>query len=190
MLKNSYAHYYNKGYHGQNIFFSKPDYLMLLDLMGKNSERYQITIVAYCLIPNHYHFLLRQDGSDSSSLFIQTLFNTFVQKMNKKYNRQGTLFKGSVQSREIEKQDYLFHLCRYIHANPVKHKLVSDPIDWEYSNYREYLNIRKGRLYDNSFFNSTFSLPEEYKQCVNKYVYSLKNLNNKKQSKYNDIYFE
>ena len=69
-MRNSYAHYYNKGFHGQNIFFSNSDYLMLLDLMGKNMERYHITIVAYCLIPNHYHFLLRQDGSASPSLFI------------------------------------------------------------------------------------------------------------------------
>ncbi len=163
---------------------------MLLDLMGKNRERYHITIVAYCLIPNHYHFLLKQDGSASPSLFIQTLFNTFVQKMNKKYHREGTLFKGSVQSREIEKQDYLFHLCRYIHANPVKHKLVSDPADWEYSNYREYLNIRKGKLYDEAFFNDSFQLPAEYKEWVNEYVDSLKNINNENESKYNAAYFE
>ncbi len=189
-MEYSYSHFYNKGVNGQPIFFAESDYLMLLDLMNKYCHRYHISMIAYCLIPNHYHFLLRQNTEETDSRFVQTLFNTFVQKMNKKYNRQGTLFKASAKSRTVDKQEYLYHLCRYIHANPVKHNLVKNPLDWEYSNYHEYLHIRDGSLYDETFFNGIFETPNDYRQWVNKYIESITDTNVENQYKYKRFYFE
>jgi len=189
-MKNNYSHFYNKGFNGQTIFFSKSDYFMLLDLMHKYCCRYNITMVAYCLIPNHYHFLLRQDGEVSDSKYVQTVFNSFVQKINKKYNREGTIFKGRAQSRAVETEAYLYHLCRYIHANPVKHGLVKAPTDWLYSNYREYLQIRKGNLYDSSFFDNVFENPNDYENWVNEYIESIFDSHSKPDPNYTDLYLE
>jgi len=142
------------------------------------------------MIPNHYHFLLRQNNTATDSRFVQTLFNTFVQKMNRIYKRQGTLFKGSAKSCAVDKKEYLYHLCRYIHANPVKHNLVKDPLDWAYSNYHEYLHIRDGSLYDESFFNGIFDTPNEYKQWVDEYIESIMDVNAENKIINKRLYFE
>ncbi len=189
-MKNDYSHFYNKGVNGRPIFFVESDYLMLLDLMNKYCLRYHITMIAYCMIPNHYHFLLRQNNTATDSRFVQTLFNTFVQKMNRIYKRQGTLFKGSAKSCAVDKKEYLYHLCRYIHANPVKHNLVKDPLDWAYSNYHEYLHIRDGSLYDESFFNGIFDTPNEYKQWVDEYIESIMDVNAENKIINKRLYFE
>jgi len=64
----------------------------------------------------------------------------------------------------------LLHLCRYIHANPVKHDLVDYPADWPYSNYLEWIGERDGTLVDQTFVQTHFPQPEEYRKFVLDYL--------------------
>ena len=128
-----------------------------------------VTIVAYCLMPNHYHLLLRQDGEISLSKFINVVFNAYVQAVNKQIGRKGTLFAGRFKHIHVDRQEYLLHLVRYIHLNPLEAGLVSLPENWPYSNYHEWIGIRKGTLVDLEFVSSYFTDGNDYRKFVVEY---------------------
>lgn len=77
---------------------------------------------------------MRQDGNVAISNFMQDIFNSYSKAFNKMYNRTGTLFEGPFKSIHIDKDNYLIHLCRYIHRNPLEAKLVADLEKWSFSN--------------------------------------------------------
>ena len=89
-------------------------------------------------------FITRQDSNSSISNFIQRIFNNYTKAVNKKYKRSGTLLEGKFQSIQIDKENYLIHLCRYIHRNPVEAKLVTKMEDWEYSNSPDWTELEMG----------------------------------------------
>lgn len=94
-------------------------------------------MVAYCLMPNHYHFLVRQLSDRALSQWVQMLFNGYSQAINQQLNRKGTLFQNRAKHILIDKDEYLVHLVRYIHYNPVEAGLVHSPEEWQFSNYLE-----------------------------------------------------
>jgi REP element-mobilizing transposase RayT len=152
---------------GRNpIFFDPDNYLHCLRLVKRYTERYHITVIAYCLMPNHYHFLLRQDGEVSISKFINVLFNAYVQAVNRQQDRKGPLFEGRFRHVWVDREEYLTHLCRYIHLNPVAANLVSGPAAWPYSNYREWIGTRSGTLIDETFVKTYFETGEDYGRFV------------------------
>ena len=165
-----YYHIYNRGVQRTSIFKEPDNYLYVLAKMKKYSRMLAITIIAYCLLPNHYHFLLRQDGEQPASLLPQRVFNSYVKAYNKRYNHSGTLFEGNFKPKPVTKDSYLLHLCRYIHANPVKHGLVRCLDDWQYSNYPEWIGIRKGTLVDHTFIDDFFPEPDRYSKFVKDYL--------------------
>jgi len=165
-----YYHIYNRGSGRQPIFQEADNYLLVLRLLKEYSARLGVTVVAYCLMPNHYHFLLRQDGEQPISLLIQRIFNAYTKAYNKRYGRSGTLFQGRYRAVHVDRENYLVQLCRYIHANPVKGGLVSHVQDWPYSNYREWIGDRMGTLVDRSLVQSLFQRAEDYEHFVEDYV--------------------
>jgi len=126
---------YNRGVGRQPMFREEENYLFLLRRVQKYASALDITVVAYCMMPNHYHFLLRQDDQVPAGRLPQRVFNSYTKAFNKRYDRTGTLFEGPFKAIHVDQDRYLLHLCRYIHANPVKHGLVSDLEQWPYSNY-------------------------------------------------------
>lgn len=160
--QGQYYHLYNRGAGKGMIFFNAGNYEHLLQLIKRYYEKYGVTVIAYCLMPNHYHFLLRQDTDVPLSKFMQALFNSYVQALNIQLERTGTLFEGRFKHKRVEKWEYLMVLCRYIHLNPVKANLVRRPEDWAYSNYREWIGLRDSVLVDMGFVQDHFSSPEEY----------------------------
>jgi putative transposase len=167
-IKDHYYHIYNRGVDKNPIFFNSENYLYCLHLVKRYKARYGISVIAYCLMPNHYHLLLRQDGDIPIYRFINALFNSYVQAVNRQQNRRGTLFQGRYQYVHVDREEYIVHLCRYIHLNPVKANLVSRPEEWEYSNYREWTDLRMGSLKNQDFISAYFQSPEEYMEfCVN-----------------------
>lgn len=77
-------------------------------------------MIAYCLMPNHYHFLVRQEGEYPGGLLPQRIFNGYTKAYNKLYEHSGTLFERRYQVKQVESESHLLHLCRYIHANPIR----------------------------------------------------------------------
>lgn len=163
-------HIYNRGVGRQPIFLEEDNYRYTLQLMKKYIGQLEVTVIAYCLMPNHYHFLIRQDGVQAAGLLPQRVFNSYTKAFNKRYQRSGTLFEGRYRAIHVDRDDYLLHLCRYTHANPVKAGLVSYPEDWSYSNYQEWIGVRNGTLCDVALAEALFPNRESYRQFVMDYL--------------------
>lgn len=165
-----YYHIYNRGAHRQSIFREYANYIFVLEKIKEYSQKFAITLIAYCLLPNHYHFLLRQDGEQPASLLPQRVFNSYTKAFNKRYEHSGTLFEGNFKAKLVRDDSYLLHLCRYIHANPMKHGLVDDLEDWSYSNYLEWVGLRNGKLVDRAFVVDFFPELGQYRAFVMDYL--------------------
>ncbi len=164
-----YYHVYNRGANKDLIFLNSENYRYCIRLLEKYLPHYKISILAYCLMPNHYHFLLRQNVGGSISHFIQTVFNAYTQALNKTADRSGTLFQGRAKGIEIDSDEYAVRLCRYIHYNPVAGRLVRMPEEWEYSDYRSWIGEREGVLTAFELRNGYFGSGVEYKKFMDVY---------------------
>lgn len=162
-ISGQYYHIYNRGVEKRNIFVSGENYRFLLRRAQEFLPKYPITIIAYCLMPNHYHFLIRAEENRGISPFIQRLFNSYTQAFNIQENRSGTLFEGRAKSKHIDETSYLLHISRYIHINPVIAGLVKKPEDWEFSNYSEFAGSGTNALSDATFVLEQFGSPQNYR---------------------------
>ena len=166
LISEHYYHIYNRGGNFEHIFFQTENWLYFLRRLRRYCNPFLGEIIAYCLMPNHYHFLLRQETDQVLSKFINVLFNAYVQAVNRQQGRKGTLFEGRFRHVWVNREEYLIHLCRYIHMNPVKAKLVPQIEKWPYSNYLEWTGQRAGTLKDETFIRERFPTPEAYQQFV------------------------
>jgi putative transposase len=122
-------------------------------------------MIAYCLMPNHYHFLMKQGCEIPISEVIQDVFNAYVKAFNKRFGRTGTLFEERFKAKHVDNDNYLIHLCRYIHRNPLEAGLVTDIGLWKYSDYQEWISGKKS----SQLVSSLFSRPEDYARFVLEY---------------------
>jgi len=98
-----------------------------------------IQLIAFCLMPNHFHFLLKQTSSKAMHEFIQSLLTRYTMYFNKKYKRVGALFQGRYKAIMIDKNEYLLHLSRYIHRNPLE---TGVSLKQGFSSYNAYLGTQ------------------------------------------------
>jgi REP element-mobilizing transposase RayT len=169
-VAGEYYHLYNRGAHRASIFREPANYLFVIRLLKKYCAELLLTPIVYCLMPNHYHFVTRQDGDRSAGLLPQRIFNSYVKAYNKRYEHTGTMFEAHFKAIHITNTPHLLQLCRYVHANPVKDGLVGAPEDWPYSNYLEWIGERRGTLVDRNFIADNFSSIQEYKDFVQDYL--------------------
>ena len=165
-LPGHYYHIYNRGAHKAPIFQEEENYLFVLRKTKAFCASLSLAPIAYCLMPNHYHLLIRQDSNQPAGLLPQRVFNSYTKAYNKRYDRGGTLFEGPYKIVHVEEHAHLLHLCRYIHANPVKDDLASNLEEWPYSNYLEWIGHRGGSLVDEGFIRQWFGDVEEYRAFV------------------------
>ncbi len=151
----NFYHIYNRGNNRQNIFFERENYLHFLRLMRDYLVTNGVDILAYCLMPNHYHFLVYLQD-DKLSAAMHRLSVAYTKAINKRFNRSGALFEGRFQSIHVNDRNYLIHLSRYIHLNPVKAGFVNRPEEWEFSSYPEYAGLRSGTLPKMEYLNLKF----------------------------------
>ena len=165
-VQGGYYHIYNRGAGRQAIFYEERNYVYVLRLLKQVASESEVTVVAYCLIPNHYHWLLRQDGETPAGKVPARVFGSYSQAFNRAYDRTGTLFEGPYKALVVDTDDYFVNLCCYIHLNPVHHGLVDTVNDWRYSNYLEWIEKRPGTLVDRELVRAYFDTPEAYEACV------------------------
>lgn len=135
-----YYHLYNRGNDKKKIFLSEHDterFMRLLFLCNSQERVLQqnipngktfetsidtplVAIGVYCLMPNHFHILLKEIKEDGISLFMQKLATGYSMYFNKKYERTGTLFEGRFKATHVDNDMYLKYLFAYIHLNPIK----------------------------------------------------------------------
>ena len=98
-------------------------------------------IYAYCLLNNHYHFVIRVD--DDEKIVTQKLsnfFNAYAKAFNKQQSRTGSLFEKHFKRIKIQSDNYLLNLILYVHSNPVKHNFIDNFENYRYSSYNEIVN--------------------------------------------------
>lgn len=91
-IQGNYYHIYNRGCNREDIFRSEENYLFLLRRLKEYFKPELVRVITYCLMPNHYHFFLRQETDIPLSKLFQELFNSYSKAFNKMYQRHGTLF--------------------------------------------------------------------------------------------------
>ena len=168
--KGMYYHIYNRGARGLKIFREPRNYLFAISKFREYSLVNDIKVIAYCLMPTHYHILVRQDGDKPAGNLPQSVFNSYSKAYNKMYSRSGTLFEGRFRAKPVQTSAHLLQLCRYIHGNPVKDGLVRDPADWKYSNYLNWIDEKHTSLVDRDFIESQFDGVEGYKKVLFQYL--------------------
>ncbi len=169
-LPGEYYHIYNRGAGRQSLFREPDNYAYVLRQLKKYAVEFAVAVIAYCLMPNHYHLLLRQDGNMAAGELATRIFGGYSRAVNKRYGWSGTLFEGRFQAKHVDSEGYLLHLCRYIHANPVKDGLCQTLDQWPYSNYREWVGLRHGSLVDREFVQSRFPVSGDYVAFVEEFL--------------------
>ena len=163
-----FYHIYNHSIGKENLFRNEENYRFFLSKFFQTVSRV-IDTYAYCLMPNHYHFLILvkdenaainfykqkypQKGTPNSEDLIQIInkqlsncFNGYSKAYNKIYKRKGALFIDSFGRKEVKERDYLVKIVHYIHYNPVHHKFVDNISDWKYSSYNSIINDNDSRI--------------------------------------------
>ena len=132
-----------------------------------NKNKKIVGILAFVLMPNHFHFLVQQKEENGISLFLSRVTNSYTRYYNIKYKRKGDLFESVFKAVRVETEEQLIHLSRYIHINPVVSFFIDekDLISYTFSSFSEYL---KGRslLLDLEPVLNHFKNPQDYKKFV------------------------
>jgi REP element-mobilizing transposase RayT len=128
-------HVFSRGNEKQCIFLDDKDSESFLDLLDDTSQRFDVRCVAYCLVWNHYHLLLKA-GRFPISRLLQQLNSTYCQRFNRRHGRVGHVLQGRFGSKIIEDGFYARTALRYLALNPVEAGLVRDPNEWRWSSYR------------------------------------------------------
>ncbi|UFH31109.1 transposase [Chryseobacterium sp. C-71] len=149
------------------IFREETNYQFFLKQLDKYITQIA-DIYAYCLLPNHFHLLLRFKNGENVNVegehqFLMKNFgnflNSYAKAFNKKYNRKGALFLNAVKRKKITDEKYLLKVLHYIHNNPVNHGFTSKINLWKYSSYDSYLNnIKASKLNRNEIMQYFDSL--------------------------------
>jgi putative transposase len=172
-------HFYNRGVDKREIFLSSWNYLYFTQKLIQYATDLSITNLAYCLMPTHFHILVQQDGEMSAGLLCQRVCNSYAKAFNNWVHRTGALLESRYKAIAVENDEYLMHICRYIHANPVKAGLVEAPEKWLYSDYESWMsgtfswdmqNKAKGmftsaddyRAFVQDYLHGTVSLPDGF----------------------------
>lgn len=188
-------HIYNRGVAKQVIFHDDQDYHHFLstlsfyleespetkfsavsqekrpEVLSKNPKNSLIEILAYCLMPNHFHLLVKQSLDEGITTLMRRSLNSYTRAYNTRYNRVGTAFQGRFSVVLVENDEQLLHLSRYIHLNPFVAKLVGQPKDYIWSSYNNnYLQNQSSRLCHPKFVLSIAGSSEQYQKFVEDYA--------------------
>lgn len=163
---DTYHHLYNRGASKQKIFFDFADYRYFKERMLYNKIKYEIEILCYCLMPNHFHIFARQTRQEKLlGKFIGNLTNSYTKTINKKYKRSGVLFEGRTKSKIVYDEKAFPVLTKYILLNPLRAGLCRSFKKYEYSSAKELLGISSDKITDKTILNY-FEDIEKFKEYI------------------------
>jgi len=173
-------HVYNRGVEKRPIFIDDQDYRTFLNILKivltpkedlDNAEFINITnkadsidLISYCLMPNHFHFIVKQADETAMSEFMKIIMTAYVPYFNKRYKRVGSLFQGRYKAVLVDRDEYLSHLSRYIHMNPLEEN--NNLKKYPYSSYKYYLSGSHPKWLRPLIVKDLFTSTEEYKRFV------------------------
>jgi len=181
---DTFYHVFNRGVEKRIIFQDDQDYVIFLHLLkyflspGEKDIKHplvglqgykgvrprpmttlfsQVELHSYCLMPNHFHLLLRQIATNGVTSLLRKVATTYSIYFNKRYERVGHLFQGKYKAVVVDRDDYLIHLSRYIHSNPLELGLTrSDLVNYPYSSYAYYLGEKHAQWLKTDFILDYF----------------------------------
>ncbi len=166
-------HIIQRGNNRSACFYADEDYHRYLDTLNEQAERYGCRVHAYVLMTNHVHLLITPEHIDSAALMMKNLGQRYVQYINRRYKRSGTLWEGRFRSCLAQSTGYVLACYRYIELNPVRANMVRHPGDYPWCSYRVNAEGRESEL---------ITPHEEY--------LALATCNQSRQSAYRDLFNE
>lgn len=161
--KEAYYHVYNRGNRKQAIFLQVRDYERFLKRTKEYKKQFGIKILCYCLMPNHFHFLVQQETEIPLTAFMLRLQTSYAKYFNIKYEEVGSLFQDRFKTKLVGTDEYLLHLSRYIHRNPLEILPPTPGVEpqtlgsYPWSSYSNYLTAVNDELIDPTFILNYFS---------------------------------
>jgi len=134
-------HITQRGNYRQTVFDNKGDYKQYSEWMSEYAEEYELDILAYCLMPNHVHFIAIPYREDTLSKTFNTVHMRYAHYLNRKRGLRGHLWQGRFYSCILD-DSHLYRAIRYVENNPVRAKIVKQPWDYEYSSAKDHLQQR------------------------------------------------
>jgi putative transposase len=148
LIPYAYYHIYNRAIGNEKLFLNEDNYLFFLKRF-KELVLPELEVYCYCLMPNHFHFLVSikeaKNPGEVEKKF-SNFFSSYTQSFNKVNQRKGSLFIKTFKRKQITDKNYLIKLVHYIHYNPVNAGLVSHPIEWNYSSYKSIISTAPSNL--------------------------------------------
>ena len=166
LIDGHYYHVYNRGVNFERIFFEQENWEYFLRRLRRYFDPTEVELIAYCLMPNHYHLLVYLKSDNFGTKIMQPFIVSYTKAINKQQGRVGPLFQGPFQAKQVDKDAYLLHLTSYLHLNPVAASLVINPVEWEYSSYRDYIGLRNSSIVHANIIMEQFTTPEYYADFV------------------------
>ncbi len=128
----------NRGAGRQAIYLIDDDYEMFLETLKESSRFFDIHVISYSLMPNHYHLLIQTPKANLSRA-MRHLNGVYTQRFNRYHKKDGPLFRGRYKAILIQEDEYLTHLIRYIHLNPIQANLTEDLLKYPWTSHKQYL---------------------------------------------------
>jgi putative transposase len=157
-------HIVQRGNNRENIFLDRMDYEKYLFLLTKYSEEKEVSILAYCLMPNHVHLLVTPSREETLARMMQGVTLCYTQHFNRKTGRTGRLWECRYYSAVIDRDSYLWTVSKYIENNPVRTGISERPEDYPYSSARAHVFGRDDRLLNEPLFDKNEL--SEYKKIM------------------------
>ena len=136
-LKTSFFHVMSQGINKNFIFEDSIDIKFYIKNMYEIKDKYNVKIIAYCIMNNHVHMLLETAGVENLSKYMHCLNTRFGQYYNKKYKRVGYVFRDRYKAEGIYSEKQLYNCVKYIYDNPVKAEICKKPEEYKFSNYKK-----------------------------------------------------
>ena len=148
------------------LYFQPEMYSLFLRLMERYAEMCGISVLAVCLMPNHFHLLVRVERGGDVAEFMKRLCGRYSVIVNTILKRTGTIFEGRYHMRHVHDDRYFKALCRYIHLNPVRSAIVNRPELYGHSNYLECVGRRNLIHTSHEIITSMFGGAKAYEMFV------------------------
>jgi len=163
-VNSNFYHVMVQGINKQSIFMYDELKYKYLKLIEKNSTEFEVSIIAYCIMPNHVHLLLHSKNIDVISRFMHKINGMYGQYYNKINKRVGYVFRDRFKMEYIINEEYLYACIDYIHMNPVKASLVETAEKYKFSSYNEFFG--KKRIINLIPINFEIKKYENYKNNI------------------------
>jgi len=141
-------HVLNRGNGGAGVFHTERDYVEFVRLLEDAKSSFPVQLLGYCIMPNHFHLILRPEAADALGYFMHWLMTTHVRRHHVRRNTAGHVWQGRYKSFRIDGDAHFLMVLRYVERNPVRAGLAHSARAWRWSSHRERLGLERTTLVD------------------------------------------